>query len=70
MDFRILVGNRLQQLSVAVVNQHTGLTLGADVEKAGFVGGDTAVSSAERCSCRQLPPVRNHLVGPFAIAGL
>ena len=70
MDLRIFVGDGFQQLAVAVVNQHPGRTLCADIEKPGLIGGDAAVGAAKRFSRRQFAPVRNHAIGPFAIASL
>ena len=70
MNLRIFVGNRFEQLAVAVVHQHPGGALRADIKIPGLICGDPAVGAAKHFYRRQLSPVRNYTVGPFAIACL
>src|SRR6202012_5837775 len=69
VDFRILACNGGQQNALRTVDQYARGTLRADVDATSIVGGDAAVGPAKGGACGQLPPIGDHAIRPFAVAG-
>ena len=69
MNFGIGIGYGPDQAAIAVVNEHSGCALGADVDVASFVLRDRAMRSSEVRARRQRSPIRYNFISPFAIAG-